>query len=82
MPGFTTAIVFAGVLIFVGGLVALGAQKARQMGAPHYVSTTGSWIAAAALLGALSLGIIGITYLGSLQEAGSEQTEALDQILE
>ena len=82
MPGFTTSIVLAGVLIFIGGLIALGTQKARQMGAPFIISRIGSCTAALALLGAVTLAITGISAIGDDHEEESSDARALDRVLE
>lgn len=81
MPGFTTSIVLAGVLIFLGGLIALGAQKARQMGAPLIISTTASWTAAIALAGALLIGFLGISSLNEPGEKAASPAHDLDRVL-
>lgn len=81
MPGFSTAIVLAGVLIFIGGLIALGAQKARQMGSPLIVSRLASYAAGLSLLGAVALAVAGISGLSEQSDQKSEQASDLDRVL-
>jgi hypothetical protein len=63
MDSFASNIVLAGVLVFVGGLLALGAQRAGQMGAPRWLKLTGAWSAAFAMIAAIALVVVGVSAL-------------------
>lgn len=81
MPDFASATIIAGVLIFLGGLIALGAQKARQMGAPFAVSRSASFLAGIALLGAIGLVANSIAGFEDRHNDQSEAASDLDKVL-
>lgn len=60
---FASSIVIAGVLIFVGGLLAAGAQRGGQLGMPRPVVLTAAWTAALAVVAAIVLVVVGVSSL-------------------
>lgn len=75
---FTDGIVLSGVLIFLGGLVALGTQRAGQMGAPRWLTLSGAWLATLAIIGAVTFVVIGIYSLPG--ETSPTAAEALPDL--
>lgn len=63
MGSFASDVVIAGVLVFVGGLLALGAQRAGQMGAPRWLKLGAAWSAAFAMVAAVALVVVGVNAL-------------------
>lgn len=60
---FATSVVVAGVLVFVGGLLAAGAQRGGQLGMPRPVVLTAAWSAGLAVLAAIVLVVLGVSSL-------------------
>jgi hypothetical protein len=67
---FSSSIVVAGVLIFVGGLLAAGAQRGGQLGMPRPVVLTAAWSAAMAVIAAVVLVVMGVSSLPDEASAG------------
>ena len=60
---FASSIVIAGVLIFVGGLLAAGAQRGGQLGMPRPIVLTAAWTAGLAVVAAIVLVAVGVSSL-------------------
>lgn len=63
MQAFSSSVIIAGVLIFVGGLLALGTQRAGQMGAPRWVVMTAGWSSTLSVVAAAAVLVMGISAL-------------------
>ncbi len=63
MHTFASSVIIAGVLIFVGGLLALGAQRAGQMGAPRWVVMTAGLSSTLSMIAAIGILVMGISAL-------------------
>lgn len=63
MQTFASSVIIAGVLIFVGGLLALGTQRAGQMGAPRWIVVTAGLSSTLSMIAAITILVMGISAL-------------------